>query len=57
MPYLTDPDGGITSWNVAAEQVIGYTEAEAVGRHFSIIFTPEDVRNGLPASASTCVLL
>ncbi len=46
--FLTDPDGVITSWNVAAERIIGYTEAEAIGRHFSFIFTPEDVRNGLP---------
>jgi PAS domain S-box-containing protein len=46
--FLTDPGGVITSWNVAAERVIGYTEAEALGRHFSFIFTPEDLRDGLP---------
>jgi PAS domain S-box-containing protein len=46
--FLTDPEGRITFWNVAAERVIGYTEAEALGRHFSMIFTPEDLRNGLP---------
>src|SRR4051794_25950846 len=46
--FLTDPDGVITSWNAAAERVIGYTEAEAVGRHFSLIFTPEDVAAGVP---------
>src|SRR5918911_1404690 len=46
--FLTDPDGVVTSWNVAAERVIGYPEAEAVGQHFSLIFTPEDVAAGLP---------
>ncbi len=46
--FLTDPDGVITSWNVAAERIIGYPEAEAVGRHFSLIFAPEDVEAGLP---------
>src|SRR3954451_845843 len=46
--FLTDPDGVITSWNVAAERVIGYSEAEAVGKHFSLIFSPEDLQNGLP---------
>jgi PAS domain S-box-containing protein len=46
--FLTDADGVITSWNVAAERVIGYTQAEAVGKHFSLIFTPEDLQNGLP---------
>jgi PAS domain S-box-containing protein len=46
--FLTDPDGAITSWNVAAERVIGYSEAEALGKHFSFIFTPEDLQSGLP---------
>jgi PAS domain S-box-containing protein len=46
--FLTDPDGVVTSWNVAAERIIGYPEAEAVGQHFSLIFTPEDVAAGLP---------
>ncbi len=46
--FLTDPDGVVTSWNVAAERIIGYPEAEAVGQHFSLIFTPEDIQAGLP---------
>jgi PAS domain S-box-containing protein len=46
--FLTDPAGVITSWNVAAERIIGFTEAEAVGRHFSLIFTPEDIEAGVP---------
>jgi PAS domain S-box-containing protein len=46
--FLTDPEGVITSWNVAAERIIGYAEAEAVGKHFSLIFTPEDVAAGTP---------
>ncbi|HEX5268830.1 MAG TPA: PAS domain S-box protein, partial [Gemmataceae bacterium] len=46
--FLTDPEGAITFWNAAAERIIGYTEAEALGKHFSMIFTPEDLQNGLP---------
>jgi PAS domain S-box-containing protein len=34
-------DGVITSWNGAAERIFGYTEAEAVGRHITMII-PED---------------
>ncbi len=34
-----NPDGRVTSWNVAAGQILGYTETEATGQHFSFIFT------------------
>lgn len=36
-------DGIITSWNRSAERMFGYTEAEAVGRHISLI-VPDDRR-------------
>ena len=34
-------DGIITSWNPAAEQLYGWTLAEAMGRHISIIVPPD----------------
>ena len=34
-------DGIIQSWNVAAEHLFGYTSAEAVGQHISLIIPPE----------------
>jgi PAS domain S-box-containing protein len=46
--FTIDAEGQVTSWNVAAEQILGYSEAEALGRHFSFIFTPEDREQGLP---------
>jgi PAS domain S-box-containing protein len=36
-------DGVITSWNRGAERIFGYTAAEAVGQHISLII-PEDRR-------------
>ena len=41
-------DGTITLWNVGAERLFGFRESEAVGRHFSIIFTLADIENGEP---------
>jgi PAS domain S-box-containing protein len=47
--FTLDTQGRITSWNREAERILRYTEAEAVGQHFSIIFTPEDQEAGVPA--------
>jgi two-component system CheB/CheR fusion protein len=39
---LLDDGGRIIEWRGAAENVFGYSAAEAVGQPFSMIFTPED---------------
>ncbi len=36
-----DLHGNITSWNPGAERIFGFTAAEAVGKHISIIIPPE----------------
>lgn len=46
--FTLDPLGHITSWNREAENILGFSEQEALGQHFSIIFTPEDLRQGVP---------
>ena len=45
--FMMDLDGNITTWNAEAERIIGYTEAEILGRNFSVIFTPEDLQAGM----------
>lgn len=36
--------GIITSWNNAAKNMFGYTEAEAIGKHISIIIPPDRIQ-------------
>jgi PAS domain S-box-containing protein len=49
--YMLDPTGNISSWNAGAERIKGYAADEALGRHFSMFYTPEDRLMGEPARA------
>jgi len=51
-----DIDGLVTSWNEGAENVLGWPEAEMLGRPASVFFTPEDRRAGVPQSEMTAAL-
>lgn len=44
-----DAAGRVTSWNTAAERVFGYAEADILGRHSEVLFTPEDRAADVPA--------
>jgi PAS domain S-box-containing protein len=48
---MLDPDGYITNWNAGAQRIKGYKAAQIVGKHFSVFYTPEDRKAGLPAKA------
>lgn len=45
---LLDVDGTILSWNVGAEKIKGYSEAEIIGQNFRIFYMPQDRQAGLP---------
>ena len=47
--FVLDPHGVVRSWNPGAERVKGYTPDEIIGRDFSVFYTDEDRRDGLPA--------
>ncbi len=40
--FTTDKEGNISSWNVGAAKLLGYTEQEIIGKNVSIIFRLED---------------
>jgi len=47
--FIVDPGGLVRSWSHGAGRLLGYAEAEVLGRPGDIFFTPEDIRDGAPA--------
>jgi PAS domain S-box-containing protein len=48
---MLDKEGHVDSWNPGARRFKGYEEWEVIGQHFSIFYTDEDKRDGVPAQA------
>jgi PAS domain S-box-containing protein len=46
--FALDPTGYVMTWNPGAERNKGYTAEEAIGKHFSIFYPPEDKAAGKP---------
>jgi PAS domain S-box-containing protein len=49
--YMLDPQGVVSSWNSGAGRFKGYKAAEIIGQHFSLFYTEEDRRAGVPQQA------
>ena len=45
---LLDVDGKVLTWNAGAHEMLGYTESEVIGRHFSCLYTQTDIDAGKP---------
>jgi PAS domain S-box-containing protein len=45
---LLDPDGVIRSWNSGAERIQQYEGAEILGRHFSCLYSQDDIAHSVP---------
>src|SRR5438045_3169484 len=46
--FVVDLQGRVLTWNPGAERVLGYAEGEVLGQPSSVLFTPEDRRQGIP---------
>ncbi len=45
---MLDPEGFIVSWNEGAQAINGYCAEEIIGKHFSCLFTNEDIQADKP---------
>lgn len=46
--FALNAEGIVVSWNIGAQRINGYRAEEVLGRHFSLLFPPEDVEKGKP---------
>jgi PAS domain S-box-containing protein len=44
--FMLDATGHIATWNEGARRIKGYEADEIIGKHFSVFYPEEDVRNG-----------
>jgi len=49
--FQLDTEGLVASWNTGAQRIKGYAPEEIIGQHFSVFYTDDDRRAGLPARA------
>src|ERR1051325_2047480 len=49
--FMLDKEGFVSSWNLGAERIKGYTAEQITGQHFSCFYTDEDRQSGLPEIA------
>ncbi|RTY89836.1 PAS domain S-box protein [Flavobacterium sp. GT3R68] len=45
---MLDANGNIKTWNKGAERIIGYTSNDIIGKHISIVYTPEEISRKEP---------
>ena len=46
--FLLDTNGRVTSWNIGAERIKGYSASEIIGKHFSVFYPRELAEAGIP---------
>ncbi len=46
--FTLDKEFNINSWSSGSTKIFGYETDEVIGKHFDIIFTEADIKNGIP---------
>lgn len=54
--FTIDNEFVINSWSSGSTKIFGYETDEIVGKHFDIIFTEEDKKNGIPKNETQTAL-
>ena len=49
--FQLDTTGHVATWNPGAEHIKGYRPEEIIGKHFSVFYTDEDRKAGVPQRA------
>jgi PAS domain S-box-containing protein len=49
--FVLDRSGHVASWNSTAQQIIGYASDEIIGKHFGMLYRPDERRIGEPTRA------
>lgn len=55
--FTFDKDFKINSWSSGSAKIFGYETEEVIGEHFDLIFTEEDLKNGIPKREIETALL
>jgi len=55
--FTLDNEFIINSWSSGAAKIFGYESDEIIGKSFDIIFTEEDIKNGIPLTEIQAALL
>jgi PAS domain S-box-containing protein len=46
--FMVDTEGHVMSWNKGAARIKGYTSSEIIGKHISVFYTEEEIKNNEP---------
>ncbi|MDP3681700.1 MAG: PAS domain-containing sensor histidine kinase [Flavobacterium sp.] len=55
--FTLDNEFVINSWSSGSTKIFGYEPDEIIGQHFDVIFTEEDIQNGIPQTEIQAALV